>query len=195
MIRRVLLLLLFTSLAIAATHAQDNYEIQVYGSDMVAPAHTMFELHSNFTIDGSKTREYTVKKNDTVESIAKAELGSARYAPAIREANALADLDHLKAGRVIRIPEDPSNISGKVVPGTAPAATPPAVPPPVTPAGRMEAPWTWFPAPAGLLSRLSGVSQPDGASSGRASASGGRSAPLLNREGRPTRMSESPDGL
>jgi hypothetical protein len=34
--------------------AQDNYEIQVYGSDMVAPAHTMFELHSNFTIDGSK---------------------------------------------------------------------------------------------------------------------------------------------
>src|SRR5947207_1188212 len=40
-------------------------------------------------------REYTVKKNDTVESIAKAELGSARYAAAIREANALADLDHL----------------------------------------------------------------------------------------------------
>jgi hypothetical protein len=55
MMRRVLLLLLFTSLAVAATHAQDNYEIQVYGSDMVAPAHTMFELHSNFTIDGSKT--------------------------------------------------------------------------------------------------------------------------------------------
>jgi hypothetical protein len=35
--------------------AQDNYEIQVYGSDTVAPGHTMFELHSNFTIDGSKT--------------------------------------------------------------------------------------------------------------------------------------------
>jgi hypothetical protein len=35
--------------------AQDNYEIQVYGYDMVAPAHTMVELHSNFTIDGSPT--------------------------------------------------------------------------------------------------------------------------------------------
>jgi hypothetical protein len=34
--------------------AQDNYEIQVYGSDLVDPGHTMFELHSNFTLDGSK---------------------------------------------------------------------------------------------------------------------------------------------
>ncbi len=34
--------------------AQDNYEIQVYGSDTVEPGHTMFELHSNFTMDGSK---------------------------------------------------------------------------------------------------------------------------------------------
>jgi len=34
--------------------AQDNYEIQVYGSDLVAPGHTMVELHSNFTVDGSK---------------------------------------------------------------------------------------------------------------------------------------------
>jgi hypothetical protein len=35
--------------------AQDNYEIQVYGYDQVEPHHTMVELHSNFTIDGSKT--------------------------------------------------------------------------------------------------------------------------------------------
>ncbi len=34
--------------------AQDNYEIQVYGSDTVAPKTTMLELHSNFTVDGSK---------------------------------------------------------------------------------------------------------------------------------------------
>jgi hypothetical protein len=27
--------------------AQDNYEIQVYGSDTVEPGHTMVELHSN----------------------------------------------------------------------------------------------------------------------------------------------------
>src|ERR1700675_1234118 len=47
---------LFT-LILAATFAsaQDNYEIQVYGSDLVDPGHTMVELHSNFTIDGSKT--------------------------------------------------------------------------------------------------------------------------------------------
>ena len=35
--------------------AQDNYEIQVYGSETVAPKRTMVELHSNFTITGSKT--------------------------------------------------------------------------------------------------------------------------------------------
>jgi hypothetical protein len=34
--------------------AQDNYEIQVYPSETVAPGHTMFEIHSNYTIDGSK---------------------------------------------------------------------------------------------------------------------------------------------
>ena len=42
------------SLAVG-TKAQDNYEIQVYGYDQVEPGHTMVELHSNFTIDGSKT--------------------------------------------------------------------------------------------------------------------------------------------
>lgn len=34
--------------------AQDNYEIQVYGSETVAPKNTMVELHSNYTINGSK---------------------------------------------------------------------------------------------------------------------------------------------
>ena len=33
--------------------AQNNYEIQVYGSDTVAPRTTMLELHSNFTAEGS----------------------------------------------------------------------------------------------------------------------------------------------
>jgi hypothetical protein len=41
--------------AVQPAVAQDNYEIQVYGSDTVAPNHTMVELHSNFTINGSKT--------------------------------------------------------------------------------------------------------------------------------------------
>ena len=34
--------------------AQDNYEIQVYGVDTVAPHHTMLELHTNFTFEGEK---------------------------------------------------------------------------------------------------------------------------------------------
>jgi hypothetical protein len=37
--------------------AQDNYEIQVYPSETVAPRTTMVELHSNFTFQGSKTTE------------------------------------------------------------------------------------------------------------------------------------------
>lgn len=36
---------------------QDNYEIQVYGSEMVPKGGTMIELHSNFTAQGSKTVE------------------------------------------------------------------------------------------------------------------------------------------
>ena len=36
-------------------HAQGNYEIQVYGSELVEKGHTMLELHSNFTFEGSKT--------------------------------------------------------------------------------------------------------------------------------------------
>jgi hypothetical protein len=36
---------------------QDNYEIQVYGYETVAPRSTMVEIHSNFTVDGTKTTE------------------------------------------------------------------------------------------------------------------------------------------
>ena len=38
----------------AAAGAQGNYEIQVYGSETVAPRSTMVELHSNFTADGRR---------------------------------------------------------------------------------------------------------------------------------------------
>jgi hypothetical protein len=38
-----------------AAWAQGNYEIQVYGADTVLPHHTMVEIHSNFTFQGSKT--------------------------------------------------------------------------------------------------------------------------------------------
>src|ERR1035437_6749519 len=35
--------------------AQDNYEIQVYGSETIPPKTTMVELHSNYIFQGSKT--------------------------------------------------------------------------------------------------------------------------------------------
>ena len=38
--------------AVSPAHAQDNYEIQVYGADTVAPKTVMVELHSNYTVDG-----------------------------------------------------------------------------------------------------------------------------------------------
>jgi len=51
-------LLFFFSLFLVAcvsVNAQDNYEIQVYGSETVEKGHTMVELHSNFTFAGSTT--------------------------------------------------------------------------------------------------------------------------------------------
>src|SRR5258708_11935073 len=37
--------------------AQGNYEIQVYPYETVEPHHTMVELHSNFTFQGSKSTD------------------------------------------------------------------------------------------------------------------------------------------
>jgi hypothetical protein len=54
MLRRHFFLLTLIALG-TQLHAQDNYEIQVYGVDQVEPRSTMVELHSNFTVDGSKT--------------------------------------------------------------------------------------------------------------------------------------------
>jgi hypothetical protein len=50
----VLLILVFLGFGeVRLARAQDNYEIQVYGSDTVPPKNTMLELHSNFTVEGS----------------------------------------------------------------------------------------------------------------------------------------------
>jgi hypothetical protein len=55
-----ILLFLFTTgawvLSLVPAAAQDNYEIQVYPYETVQPGHTMVELHSNFTIEGSKQK-------------------------------------------------------------------------------------------------------------------------------------------
>jgi len=56
-IRYIVLLRLwiaFFLIALGAARAQGNYEVQVYGSDLVPPHATMVELHSNFTVQGSK---------------------------------------------------------------------------------------------------------------------------------------------
>src|ERR1700719_970802 len=42
---------------VSSARAQENYEIQVYAYDTVEPGHTMVELHSNFTFEGSKTAQ------------------------------------------------------------------------------------------------------------------------------------------
>jgi len=47
--------LLAAFLCVTPARAQGNTEIQVYGSDLVAPRETMVEIHSNFTVKGTKT--------------------------------------------------------------------------------------------------------------------------------------------
>jgi hypothetical protein len=51
--RLSLAVLSLLALTIPSVYGQGNYEVQVYGSETVAPGSTMVELHSNFTVDGS----------------------------------------------------------------------------------------------------------------------------------------------
>ena len=50
----LLTVILLLAATLGAARAQSNYEIQVYGSETVAPRTTMVELHSNFTADGER---------------------------------------------------------------------------------------------------------------------------------------------
>src|SRR2546430_17330136 len=63
-LRAGLHLIAILGLGAAAANAQDNYEIQVYPYETVEPRHTMVELHSNFTIDGTKTVENGLLPNN-----------------------------------------------------------------------------------------------------------------------------------
>ena len=56
---RVLIFLFFVFLFASAipSFAQDNYEIQVYPGDTLEAGKTMFEFHSNFTVQGRKDVE------------------------------------------------------------------------------------------------------------------------------------------
>lgn len=51
---RKYLLIAFLAACNLRAKAQDNYEIQVYGSETMEKGHTMLELHSNYTLSGSK---------------------------------------------------------------------------------------------------------------------------------------------
>src|SRR5664279_875381 len=58
--------LLFFIIVSATLYGQDNYEIQVYGSETVEKGRTMVELHSNYTFAGSKTKEAGVYSTNHV---------------------------------------------------------------------------------------------------------------------------------
>jgi hypothetical protein len=51
--RRFIHLILIALVVPAVCSAQDNYEIQVYGSETVPRENTMVELHSNYTFNGT----------------------------------------------------------------------------------------------------------------------------------------------
>src|ERR1700738_1364978 len=46
--------------------AQDNYEIQVYGSSTTEKGSTMVELHSNYTLNGTRVIENNVLPSNHV---------------------------------------------------------------------------------------------------------------------------------
>ncbi|PWT70775.1 MAG: hypothetical protein C5B59_20080 [Bacteroidetes bacterium] len=55
--KRLFIVLLGICILVHSSSAQENYEIQVYGSQTVSKRATMLELHSNYTFDGTKTVE------------------------------------------------------------------------------------------------------------------------------------------
>jgi hypothetical protein len=66
MLKKIIFLTALATLYFNILKAQDNYEIQVYGSETVEKGHTMLELHSNFTFDGSKSTMDGVLPTDHV---------------------------------------------------------------------------------------------------------------------------------
>jgi nucleoid-associated protein YgaU len=72
-------------------------------------------------------RDYTVREGDTFERIAQRLWGERALWTAVAQANPYVDPNRLRAGRVIRVPEDPGNVQGRAE-GEAPPEPPePAV--------------------------------------------------------------------
>jgi len=72
--------------------------------------------------------EHTLKGGQTLEDVSREHYGTTQHAPAIARANPLMSPINLKAGRVIRVPVDPTNIQGKPATGEGNASAAAAVP-------------------------------------------------------------------
>ncbi|MHB1796477.1 MAG: hypothetical protein ACYCPO_16110, partial [Acidobacteriaceae bacterium] len=69
---RSAMLLLFLLSFQRILRAQNNYEIQVYPSETIAPKTLLTELHSNYTVEGSTTTQYGMlptqgQEHETIE--------------------------------------------------------------------------------------------------------------------------------
>jgi hypothetical protein len=53
-LRHIFAAVIFISFAPSILLSQGNYEVQVYPSDLIPPGFTMLELHSNFTVSGTR---------------------------------------------------------------------------------------------------------------------------------------------
>lgn len=108
-------------MTIAATDDADPDE--TWDTVIVDQAAEDSEPGSGLAVEPPRFMEYTVRRGDTLASIARAQLGSARHADAIARANPMTDPSRLREGRVIKIPLDPANVQGRPI---APAPERPA---------------------------------------------------------------------
>ncbi len=59
-------LLILCTICLAKAYLQDNYEIQVYGSETIERHKTMFELHSNYTFNGTIQKMYGIEPTNHI---------------------------------------------------------------------------------------------------------------------------------
>ncbi|MEZ6243467.1 MAG: LysM peptidoglycan-binding domain-containing protein [Phycisphaerales bacterium] len=78
-------------------------------------------------VEPPQFREYVVQSDDTFERIADRELGDAALWTVVARANPLKDPRRLKAGQVLRLPLDVTNVQGRVAPPPEPTLTEVAV--------------------------------------------------------------------
>lgn len=82
---------------------------------VVAPPEPERRVEPTQGVLAPRFRPYTVRRGDTMESIALRQMGSRDHAPALSRANPLQDPTRLREGITIQIPLDPTNIQGREV--------------------------------------------------------------------------------